>query len=191
MMQKHTIFSTPLYESSYSDSLQPIITGCKSLAQQSDFKVVTSANRGLQSQDDLHNVPFIFPLMEWICHEAETVFSELGIDKEYLTIESSWFNINNQLNSFNQTHLHPGIVSGVFYLQAPEGSGNINFRNSGMNELWRGHRESVGARNVHNASNFTITPMPGKLYLWPSYMYHSVDTNSINVERMSIGFNLG
>ena len=189
-MQKHILFSTPLFESSYQNSLTPIIKDCKDLAKLKDFSVVKSNNRGYQSQDNLHTYEFMQPLMQWICEEAGDVFAELGIVRKELTIENCWFNINHSLNSHNQMHLHTGIVSGVFYLQAPEGSGNINFISSGMNQLWRGHMESAGRRNEHNSYTFTINPTPGQLYLWPSHVYHSVDTNSIDVERMSIGFNL-
>ena len=189
-MQKHILFSTPLFESTYQESVQPIINGCKQLSTREDFSVVKSNNRGYQSQDNLHTYNFMEPLMRWICEESGVVFSELGINREAVTIDNCWFNINHSLNSHNQMHLHTGIVSGVFYLQAPEGSGNINFINSGMNQLWKGHMESVGSRNEHNSFNFTIKPTVGQLYLWPSHIYHSVDTNYIDVERMSIGFNL-
>ena len=40
-------------------------------------------------------------------------------------------------------------------------------------------------------NKFITEPRAGDVYLWPSYLYHSVDSNSQDVERISISFNLG
>ena len=181
------MFSIPLFEAEYLEDLNPFIENCKALSSRPG--VNKSNNHGYQSTDDLHMCDFMEPLNRWICSNSGEAFDALGCPKESVLIESCWFNINKDMNSHNQMHLHSGILSGVIYLQAPEGSGNINFMNLGMNQMWPGHLQSLW-RNEHNAFHFTVKPEPGKMYLFPSYLYHSVDSNHKDVERISISFNL-
>ena len=181
------MFSIPLFEDEYPGDLQPIIDGCKLLSKRPG--VTKSNNHGYQSTDDLHTHPFMDPLIKWICMESGDAFDAIGCAREQVFVEGCWFNLNNTMNAHNQIHLHSGLLSGVFYLEAPEGSGNINFINTGFNQLWQGHHESL-YRNDTNAFHFTVKPKPGMLYLWPSYLYHSVDSNHSDVERLSISFNL-
>lgn len=186
-MISHTVFKVDIFQSTYKKDLDCFVDGIKKLSTYPG--VQKSNNNGYQSKDLLHSEQFMKPLLKWICTESNTAFNAIGNPKEFVNIESCWFNINNDLNSHNQIHLHSGILSGVFYLQAPEGSGNLNLINSGMNQLWQGHLEAR-ERNANNAYHFTIKPKAGDLFLWPSYLYHSVDTNSREVERISISFNL-
>ena len=187
-MNKETIFRVTLFNSTYDGDLKPIIKGCKLLAEKNQGVKKTN-NHGYQSTDDLHTKIFMDPLMRWICNESIDAFNHLNCPKQQVEIEGCWFNINKNLNAHNQIHIHSGILSGVFYLQAPEGSGDIKFINTGFNQLWTGTKECT-APNVDNAFSINVKPTAGKLFLWPSYLYHCVDSNSKEVERISISFNL-
>lgn len=186
-MNLHNIFSVPLFELEYTNDLNPIIEGINKIKHRPGVK--KSNNHGYQSTSDLHMCDFMEPLMRWICIESGEAFEAIGNPRESVSIESCWFNINNSLNNHNQMHNHSGVLSGVIYLEAPEGSGNINFMNLAMNQMWAGHLGS-SHRNQYNAFHFSVTPKPGMMYLFPSYLYHSVDANHKEVERMSISFNL-
>lgn len=187
-MNKQTIFSVTLFDSTYTGDLESIIKGCKNIYQRQPSEK-RSNNHGYQSTDDLHTHRFMQPVMDWICEESVDAFNHLGCPKQQIFIEGCWFNINQSLNAHNQIHIHSGILSGVFYLQAPQGSGDIKFINTGFNQLWQGTKECKHP-NSGNAFSFNVKPTPGKLYLWPSYLYHCVDSNHTEVERLSISFNL-
>lgn len=186
-MLKHTIFAVDIFQSTYTGNLDTIKQGIENLTQHPG--VTKSNNNGYQSKDLLHSEKFMAPLLKWICQESLIAFEAYGNLKQSVTVDSCWFNINDNLNAHNQIHLHTGIISGVFYVEAPEGSGNINLLNNGMNQLWEGHL-NADKRNANNAYHFSIKPKAGDLFLWPSYLYHCVDTNTQNVERISISFNL-
>ena len=58
-------------------------------------------------------------------------------------------------------------------------------------KLGRGvKRSNVNGFQSRPAAHYTIKPRAGDVYLWPSYLYHSVDSNTQDVERISISFNL-
>jgi len=184
----HNIFTTTVFESTYNLPLDGIIKEIKNLYDTTPSVKKSNVN-GYQSRQDLHTFDFMKPIVDFICFESVNAFYEYGCPKDTITVESCWFNVNSQKNQFNQTHLHSGIVSGVFYLQAPEGSGKINLMNFGLNQLWQGHTEATIA-NSHNSFYVDIPATPGSLYLWPSYVPHSVEPNNTDVERISISFNL-
>jgi uncharacterized protein (TIGR02466 family) len=55
--------------------------------------------------------------------------------------------------------------------------------------LWEG--SSLTARkNEFTAERISISPVEGNIILFPSYLPHSVETNSHDEERISISFNL-
>ncbi len=185
---KKNIFTIPLFVNVYPDDLEVIENNIR-LYVQSVRSVKRSNVHGYQSLPDLHHREFMQPFMRWLCDSAGEAFEELGHTRQHVDVEGCWFNINDTLNSHNQIHNHSGIVSGVFYIKAPEGSGNLQIMNMGMNQMWPGHNQA-DRPSSSTAAHYTIKPRAGDLYIWPSYLYHSVDSNTKDVERISISFNL-
>jgi len=101
----------------------------------------------------------------------------------------SWVNINNNRSASNIPHNHEGILSGIFYLKAPPGSGKIYFKNPGINTLWEGFK-FVEQRNEMTGELINITPIEGEILIWPSYLHHGVLPNEHDDERISIAFNI-
>ncbi len=186
-MIKHTPFAVEVFQTQWEEYDEQKM--CAYLTAQQNDGVVVSNNHGFQSKPNLHTHKEMQSFFQWVCQEAGEAFEAYGCQRDEVTVNSSWFNINKGLNSHNQIHLHDGIVSGVFYAQAPEGAGALNLINQGMNCLWWGHQQKQFT-NHNNAYSVAITPSPGAMYLWPSYLNHSVDTNVIDLERISISFNL-
>ena len=89
----------------------------------------------------------------------------------------------------NAEHVHSDVFSGVFYLKAPEGSGNLSITNPGLNPMWDG-TELTGLKNQFTAGTIRMQPIEGDIILFPSYLPHSVQTNNHDEERISISFNL-
>ena len=91
-----------------------------------------------------------------------------------------WFNFHGK-NGFNVTHTHPGsLISGVLYVQTPEGCGDIMF----VDPL------------IHNSSEITDnvskihTPTAGEMILFPAHLPHRVKPNNSDELRISISFNI-
>jgi uncharacterized protein (TIGR02466 family) len=89
----------------------------------------------------------------------------------------------------NSEHVHGEVLSGVFYLKVPQGSGKFVLSNPGLNRLWGGI-SLVKEKNQFTGEMMRIEPEEGSIILFPSYIPHSVETNSHDDERISISFNL-
>ena len=131
---------------------------------------------------------YSFVNQEWVdkvAHKVPTL-DEKPISK--LTLYT-WANINRKGN-YNKRHVHmdPGIfLCGVYYVKAPENSGNIRFFDP------RG--PLMGSMQDHNyffgghAHQF-ITPKEGLLLFFPSWLEHDVEPNNSDEDRISIAFNV-
>jgi len=193
MDQSHyPMFSVPLFNFRYPGDLEAIKNGVRSMVAENGVSPVNLSNEGgYHSEMDLYDRDFIYPLAQWIAEQSGYAYATLGIEKKDTTFEGMWFNVNSSMNSYNHIHQHDGILSGIFYLNTPEGSGETYFYNMGMNQNWEGY--GVGSASEFTAFEHSIQAGPnteGMLYLFPSYIYHSVGTNKKDVERMSISFNM-
>jgi uncharacterized protein (TIGR02466 family) len=103
-----------------------------------------------------------------------------------------WINVNKK-SDYNTAHVHPGsLISGVLWIKTPEKCGLLKF-------LSPNHfNESILVENVddeikvnHNYSpHFTFNPKAGTMILFPSHLYHLVEPNESDEDRISIAFNL-
>ena len=148
-----------------------------------------SNHRGFQSQKNLHTVPELTELFQFICKSAKQASEDLNLKFTNIEIIESWSNVNQGTDSYNHQHIHQGVLSGVFYVDAPAGSGNLIIVNPAMNTLWAGYTR-IKTRNKYTSEAIKIQPKDGLLVLWPSYIPHSVETNTRDVKRISIAFNI-
>lgn len=183
------LFSIPIWQYLLDDfGKDQIIAAIDS--HKTKFGVNTVSNHnGIQSQKNLHETPELVDLFTFICASSASALKDLNINYTNIEIIDAWSNVNKTLNSFNFQHTHDGILSGVFYVDAPTGSGNLVIVNPGMNTLWQGFTR-ISQRNKFTAEAMNITPKDGLLILWPSYVPHLVTTNFLDVTRTSISFNI-
>jgi len=102
-------------------------------------------------------------------------------------IHNSWI-ICNKKGDFNKPHKHPPYTfSGAYYIQAPENSGDIVFKNDmEMNNYATTYKNF----NTLNTKEFTITPDEGLLLIFPAWLEHYVKVNKSNKERIVYSFNI-
>ena len=83
-----------------------------------------------------------------------------------------WFNVAGvgEITGLHD-HAHLSILSGVLYLQAEEGSGDLYFRKEGINDL-------------------NLRPEVGKMVIFPPFLKHGVHSNDSRKDRISFAFNL-
>ena len=106
-----------------------------------------------------------------------------------VALTEAWLNVNDSRQCMNTQHVHGEVFSGVFYLQAPEGSGKLSIVNPGINRMWKGG-ELISQKNNSQEKLFVLNPVEGNIILFPSYLPHSVETNDHDEERISISFNI-
>ena len=110
------------------------------------------------------------------------------ISKEKIKILEMWSIINSK-NTFNVQHNHPNsLLSAAYYVKAKKNSGQIKFFDP--KEMKVMYHPSISKFNEISAEVVKIEPEEGKLLLFPSYLYHAVDENLSDEDRIVISFNL-
>ena len=85
---------------------------------------------------------------------------------------------------------HPeSIISGVFYVKAPDKSSMLRFFHPSADFMVRDWNVDLKC-NMYTSSIWEILPEEGKLLLFPSWLEHEVDQNLSQEKRISISFNL-
>jgi uncharacterized protein (TIGR02466 family) len=127
-------------------------------------------------------------LVTHINNEVAEISKGVGIKS--LQLYNIWININPP-GAYNITHRHQdAVLSGVYYIQASEDQGNINFvrRDGGEYHL---HGSMVTQMHHFNSSACKYPAKTGALYIFPGWLDHYVDGNRTDQDRISISFNCG
>jgi hypothetical protein len=86
-------------------------------------------------------------------------------------------------------HNHPNnFLSGVYYVQVPEGADTINFHDPRPQTAII--RPPVTELTAYNTDQVVVTVGNGTLLLFPAWLPHSVDANHSDRKRISISFNV-
>jgi uncharacterized protein (TIGR02466 family) len=104
-------------------------------------------------------------------------------------VTTAWSNFNDNRSCMNVEHVHGETFSGCFYLQIPPQSGKLVILNEGINRMWQGCGLTK-EKNGYTVETIHLQPREGQILLWPSYIPHSVTTNSHDLERISVAFNV-
>jgi uncharacterized protein (TIGR02466 family) len=104
-----------------------------------------------------------------------------------IKITTSWLNYNLK-NAAHHKHPHPNSkVSGCFYIKTNDDSGKFQLhRPRSIAELF------YNKRNTYNEFTYDMVwyqPQPYDLYMFPSFIEHSVEENLSDEPRISLAFN--
>jgi uncharacterized protein (TIGR02466 family) len=156
-----------------------------------------TALNGWHSRIDLHRDPAFRDVTVAINKELSHISADSGYDPSFRLAISSMWSIVNAPGSSNRSHIHPGCVwSGVYYVQTPAGCGNIEFTDPRTMHLM--NQPKYIPRQKRKRSRWTkvnFTPEPGRLIVFPSWLYHSVAPNltegtGADADRVIISFNV-
>jgi len=161
--------------------------------QRSNFRALG----GWHSHNNLHKDAAYKRITERVLENGRYVSKEMGYNlNQYLAIDSMWSIINGP-GSFNKAHIHPGSFwSGVYYVAAPENCGDIEFTDPRTENVIRQPSYIPNQSRPREAwTKVKYTPRPGKMIMFPSWLYHAVDPNlseetGEDAERVIISFNL-
>ncbi|BAY09970.1 TIGR02466 family protein [Calothrix sp. NIES-2098] len=146
---------------------------------------------GWHSVDNLNQRDEFQDFMEIIMTNISEItdFLKWDLEQIFLNINNCWAMVNGKFAS-NSVHDHPNsLLSGVYYVKAPEDCGGIFFR-----------YPRIGAhRLLPPYLDFTVWTMPsitykavaGTMIIFPSWLMHGVETNLSDDVRVSISFNIG
>ena len=186
------IFSVPIYKIKLDLNVKELQAFCqwKSIDEYESGRVVS--NRGGYHSNDLSlDDVTLQPLIEEIkTHSSK--FAKTFISKNKQILNNIWFNINLYKDS-NISHNHAGDdISGVYYIKTPNECGNIIFEHPAQDlfDYYFLNVENPEEVNTYNARTWWMPSEVNMLYLFPSWLNHSVELNKNKTEeRISISFN--
>jgi uncharacterized protein (TIGR02466 family) len=105
-----------------------------------------------------------------------------------LKLDSLWANILKP-GGAHSGHIHPhSVVSGTIYVDTPPGAGAIRFEDPRLPLLMAAPPRLADAPEPLRTF-VTVTPEPGTILLWESWLRHEVLPGNAKAERISISFN--
>lgn len=103
-------------------------------------------------------------------------------------LDSLWVNLLKS-GGHHSGHIHPkSIISGTLYVEVPAGSGAIRFEDPRLPLMMAApSRRSAAPEELRPF--VAVTPRPGLLLMWESWLRHEVVPGTGKGERLSISFN--
>jgi uncharacterized protein (TIGR02466 family) len=117
---------------------------------------------------------------------AREVDFDLG--GERLNLDALWINVLAP-GGMHSGHIHPhAVVSGTFYVTIPPGASALRFEDPRLPMMMAAPPRRAKA-GPENRSFVPVTPKPGTLLLWESFLRHEVLVNRADTDRISVSFN--
>jgi len=132
------------------------------------------------------------PLLNYINEHSREYLKLLGYNQRSYLEVTSWLQLN-QPGSYFVRHDHYGaLMSGVFYIEVPENSGDIVFHNPletrRMTDTF--FTKIKIEENSYNFNHVVYKPIVGELLMFESWLHHTVQQNQSDSNRISIGINI-
>jgi uncharacterized protein (TIGR02466 family) len=193
-----TLFVTRLYEANLADPplLAALAHSIRSLAEDDAAGRRWSREKGYRgytsyaSLDDLpRRDPAFADLQRILVSHAAKFAGSLAFDLgRKPKLDSLWVNLLNS-GGHHSAHIHPhSILSGTLYVEAPEGSGPIRFEDPRLAMMMAAPMRREDAPE-ELATFVEVTPRPGLLLMWESWLRHEVLPGTAKADRLSISFN--
>jgi len=115
---------------------------------------------------------------------------ELDLGAGRLKLDSLWVNILKP-GAAHSGHIHPhSVLSGTLYVATPPGASALKLEDPRLPLMMAAPPRRADA--AETARSFVyLTPEPGTVLMWESWLRHEVPANRAKAERISISFNYG
>ncbi|HEX4184029.1 MAG TPA: TIGR02466 family protein [Caulobacteraceae bacterium] len=119
---------------------------------------------------------------------AEAMALDLGRGR--LKLDALWVNILKP-GAGHSGHIHThSVLSGTYYVAMPPGASALKLEDPRLSMMMAAPPRRADAEE--SARTFIyVTPQPGDLILWESWLRHEAMPNGAKGERISISFNYG
>jgi uncharacterized protein (TIGR02466 family) len=192
------LFATRLYEAEIGDAelLAALAHSIRILAEDDQAGRRWSREHGYAgytSYASLNDLPKRDPafadLAKLLTRHAARFADECAFDlARKPKLDSLWANLL-KAGGQHSGHIHPhSIVSGTFYVEAPPSSGAIRFEDPRLPLMMAAPTRRADA-SADLQTFVSVTPRPGLLLLWESWLRHEVLAGSATAERLSISVN--
>ena len=143
---------------------------------------------GWHSETNMHELPQFKPLVDELFKMTTEVFKEEWLDRQP-RLGNMWANINYQ-GGYNRPHIHPNsLFSGVYYVHAQPNSGKLvcNDPRPGIQTVMPVRKPGQPPKHLWRETH--LEPKPGRIIMFPAWLWHSVEPNQSNDIRISVSFN--
>ena len=190
-IHRSDLWSTPLWRVNLSDNdIHPTKTSLnEDLLQfvigevEKNPQVIEKSNRGgWQSRVDLYNEPALEDLKKQIYNVCKSIFPSM----QGIYFKQMWAGVNKK-GHYNILHQHGNyMMSGGYYLQVPENSGKIQFRDPRPSAManW------IATKVMRKGEWEGYTPKASDLMIWPAFLDHQVEPSQSDQDRIMISFDL-
>ena len=144
--------------------------------------------KGWHSQTDMQTKPEYKPLVDQLFLARKQVWTAQHLDRE-AKLGNMWANINPPGGS-NQPHVHPNcLYSGVYYIKSNIKSGRLRLYDPrpGIQLIMPVRKAGDPGKDLWRDVN--LDPVPGRIIIFPAWMWHCVEPNESNDIRISVSFN--
>jgi len=202
-LKREAFFPTLIFNRKMSDAEdlnKQLLNSIYALREKDNDGLERSHYKGLggwHSHNNLHKTEAFAEIKNRFLSTAKEIEKMMGYDpRKSLKIHTMW-SIINPPGSANKSHIHPGSDwSGVYYVHAPEKAGQISFQDPRAAQLMSLPSYKPNQKRVKEAwTSVQYQPTPGRLLIFPSWLYHSVAPNMSELEgdaanRVIISLNL-
>ena len=144
--------------------------------------------KGWHSTTDMASKPEYQLLVNELMIMCKDVFKEEWLDREPV-LGNMWANINPKEGS-NQPHIHPNsLFSGVYYVKSNPQAGRLKIYDPrpGTQIVMPARLEGQPPKHLWRDAN--LDPIPGRIIMFPAWLWHAVEPNQSNNLRISVSFN--
>jgi uncharacterized protein (TIGR02466 family) len=134
---------------------------------------------------DLNSDPLFSSINNWVKSQVYTYCNALNIITDTIIENGSWLNIYTK-NDFQETHVHPTSVISAIYILSCDNLGAKLFFNSPINNMYY-IKKKIEKQEM--SDQVICLPVPGTLFIFPSYLPHAVERHETESLRISLSYN--
>lgn len=178
------LFEVPIFQQIIDINVDDILTLINT-----ENTSVNKSNIGGWQSDNICDTPKYHNLLSTIEIHINDFANKLNM-KYVQKINNAWININYK-DSYNSKHIHPNsMLSGVVYLKTLNNCGDITFYHPLGHQLqYDWDKNNFNSEHTYNSYCWDMPVLEKCLYIFPSWLSHSVNKNTSDSERISIAFN--
>ncbi|HEX3887618.1 MAG TPA: TIGR02466 family protein [Phenylobacterium sp.] len=204
-MALRPLFATPIYEATLSTHPDfenfnaELEAACRMLAKEDRAGRAWSkahAYGGYTSYASLTDLPqrasAFAELKRRLDAHAKAFAAELAFDlgRGRLKLDSLWVNVLKP-GAGHSGHIHPhSVISGTVYVRTPKGASALKLEDPRLPLMMAAPPRRADAPQAQQSFVY-LTPAPGTVLMWESFLRHEVAPNAAKSERISISFNYG
>jgi len=202
MTETRSLFATQLYRARLSEHGPAVDTdeleaSCYSIAEDDEAGqewCETQGYPGYTSYASLTDLPWRFPIFADVVKSLDkhvAAFAEhcqFDLGGKGLVLEDLWINILPE-GGTHSSHIHPhSVISGTTYVAMPDGASALKLEDPRLQMMMAAPTRIKDARDELKPFIY-ISPEPGEVLLWESWLRHEVPMNMSEDDRISVSFN--